>query len=190
MKKPMVKLFLFGFVLSVIIVSCGTLGSGQGGDAEVLITRIDTLKKSAQVYLDGKKYNLSAGASQLVKIPNGNHTLEASYQNFTSERVRITSMSDRNNIKIEVEQDPQNPRNYLVSIYVEEPTAVTISGNSLEAAIHRAYEMIAKDIPAQSRLALLNIASNDQRDGEFVLEELTDLLVNSKRYDIVDRKSL
>jgi hypothetical protein len=190
MKKEMVKAWLFIFVLSVFIVSCGTLGSVQAGEAEILITRIDTLKKKAEVYLDGKQYNLSAGESRLIKIPNGNHTLEVSYQNFTSERVIITAGSDRSNIKIDVRQDNQKPQNYVITIHREEPTTMTITGNNLEAAVHRAYENIIKDMPDQSRLALINIASEDEKDGEFVLDELTDLLVNSKRYNIVDRRSL
>jgi hypothetical protein len=155
-----------------------------------VLTRIDALKKSADVFLDGKKYSLAAGASRLLKIPNGNHIVEVSYRNFASERVRIVSASDKNTVKIEVMQDNQNPKNFLIAITLEEPTGMTVTGNNLESAIHRAFENIVKDMPEQSRLALINIASTDEKDGEFVLDELTDLLVNSKRYSIVDRKSL
>jgi hypothetical protein len=186
----MSRSFLWGFILAACIVSCGTLGSGQAEKAEVSITRIDALKGAAQVYLDGKKYSLQAGASRILAIPNGSHTLEVSYRGSASERVRIMSDSDRNNIRIEVTQSSQNSSGYSITIHVEAPTGMTIRGNNLESAVYRAYEMIIKDMPEQSRLALINIASQDEKDGEFVLDELTDLLVNSKRYSIVDRRSL
>jgi hypothetical protein len=190
MKKNSVRLFLAFFVLTGIIISCATAGSAEDDGAEVMITRVDTLKGAAELYLNGKKHSIRAGDSRLVEIPNGNNNLDVSYQKFTSERVRFISESDRNNIKIEVTEESRKPPRYSIAVTVEETTAMTISGNDLEAAVHRAYTRIVKDMPGQSRVALINISSSDAKDGEFVLDELTNLLVNAKQFSIVDRKSL
>jgi len=39
-------------------------------------------------------------------------------------------------------------------------------------------------------VAVLSIASRDANEGEFVLDELTFLLVNTNRFKVVDRRSL
>ncbi|MDR2186026.1 MAG: CsgG/HfaB family protein [Treponema sp.] len=190
MKKFSFNLLSALFIVSGITLSCATMGSGKDDGAEVMITRIDSLKGAADVYLNGKKYSIRAGASRLLKIPNGSNNLDVSYQKFSGERVQFVSDSDRNNIKIEVSRENQKPPRYSIAVFVEETTAATIEGNNLEAAVRRAYTRIVKDMPGQSRLALINISSSEAKDGEFVLDELTNLLVNSKRYSIVDRKSL
>jgi hypothetical protein len=192
-EKKTIK-FIMGFVLSGFIAACGTFGNTTGteAEAEVMITRIDPLKGTASVYIDGKKYNMQAGDTKVVKLPNGNHNLEVSYTKFISEQVIFTSNSDRNNVKVEVLRDNSKSRQQMYSIvlHVEEITPRAITGSNLEAAVHRAYYEIVKEIPEKSRVALINISAADEREGEFVLNELTDLLVNSKRHSVVDRKSL
>jgi hypothetical protein len=190
MRKNSVNVFLAIFVLAGIAISCASTGSAQDDGAELMITRIDTLKGAADIFLNGKKYSIRAGTSEILKIPNGNNSLDVSYQNFTSERIRFIAESDRNNIKIEIAQESKRPRKYSIAVIVEETTAMTISGNNLEAAVRRTFTRIVKDMPGQSRVALINISSSDAKDGEFVLDELTNLLVNSKQFSVVDRKSL
>ncbi|MDR1058646.1 MAG: CsgG/HfaB family protein [Treponema sp.] len=61
---------------------------------------------------------------------------------------------------------------------------------SLAEAIYQSYEELSKDIPGSASIAVINIASAGPEEGEFAVEELIFFLVNSKKYAIVDRRSL
>jgi hypothetical protein len=61
---------------------------------------------------------------------------------------------------------------------------------SLVEALYRSYENLSGSIPGPLSVAVINVASADPAEGEFAVEELTLLLVNSKKYRIVERRSL
>jgi hypothetical protein len=75
------------------------------------------------------------------------------------------------------------------------PVSDAPAGESLRAlsfieAIYQSYEELSKDIPGSLSVAVINIASAGPEEGEFAAEELILFLVNSKKYAIVDRRSL
>jgi TolB-like protein len=73
------------------------------------------------------------------------------------------------------------------------PVAAAGDGNqafSLETAVNRAAQVIVNSVPSGSTLAVLSIATNDLEVAEFVIEELAFLLVETKKFRVVDRKSL
>jgi hypothetical protein len=183
----------FVVIFVVSIVSCATSGMNKiapEGYAEVVITRVDALKRTATVYVDGQRKKIKAGDAIKVIVSNGNHSLDISYAKFKSERVDFTADSDRTDIRVEVKLENPKPAVYSISTSWEGTTTKAVGGNDLEAAVHRAYNDITKQMSEQSRIAIINISASNARDGEFVLDELTNLLVNSKRYSIVDRQSL
>ena len=61
---------------------------------------------------------------------------------------------------------------------------------SLDNAIYRAAEMLMESIPSSSVLAVLSMATNNPRQANDVIEELTYVLVQSRKYKVVDRSSL
>jgi curli biogenesis system outer membrane secretion channel CsgG len=61
---------------------------------------------------------------------------------------------------------------------------------SLTEALYQSYEELSGNIPARVSVAVIGVASADPAEGEFALEELTLFLVNSRKYSIVDRRSL
>jgi TolB-like protein len=75
------------------------------------------------------------------------------------------------------------------------PAPVVSSGDgtqafSLETAVSRAAQVIIANIPSGSTLAVLSIATNDLEVAEFVIEELAYLMVETRKFKVVDRKSL
>jgi curli biogenesis system outer membrane secretion channel CsgG len=60
---------------------------------------------------------------------------------------------------------------------------------SLAEAVYRSYEDLASGIPPLS-VAVINVASAKAEEGEFAVEELILLLVNSKKFSVVERRSL
>lgn len=64
------------------------------------------------------------------------------------------------------------------------------AANSPEGAVHRAADTIIENIPEGATIAILNISSSDRDLAEFVIEELTFIMVDARKYKIVDRKNL
>jgi hypothetical protein len=61
---------------------------------------------------------------------------------------------------------------------------------SLTEALYQSCGELLKNIPGPVSIAVISIASADPAEGEFAAEELTFLLVNSKKYSVVDRRNL
>jgi hypothetical protein len=183
----------FVVIFVALLVSCATGGMNKiapEGHAEVVITRVDALKGTATVYVDGQSKKIKAGDAIKIIVSNGNHSLDISYAKSKSDRVDFTADSDRTDIRVEVKLENPKPAVYSISVGWEGTTTKAVGGKDLEAAVHRAYNDIMKQMPEQSRIAIINISASNARDGEFVLDELTNILVNSKRYSVVDRQSL
>jgi hypothetical protein len=61
---------------------------------------------------------------------------------------------------------------------------------SLREALHQSCEELSADIPGNVSLAIISIASGDPAEEDFAAEELTLLLVNTRRHSIVDRRNI
>jgi TolB-like protein len=67
---------------------------------------------------------------------------------------------------------------------------VSANDNTIESAVNRAAEALIIDLPDGSTLAIISIASRDADMAEFVIEELAYLMVDTRKFKVVDRKSL
>ncbi|MDR1956843.1 MAG: CsgG/HfaB family protein [Treponema sp.] len=70
------------------------------------------------------------------------------------------------------------------------PPSAPSTATGIEGAVNRTAETLVVDLPNGSTLAIISISSSDREMAEFVIEELAYLLVDTKRFRIVDRKSL
>ena len=61
---------------------------------------------------------------------------------------------------------------------------------TLETAVYRAADVMIASIPSGATLAVLSIATNDPDVADFVIEELAYLMVETRKFKVVDRKSL
>jgi hypothetical protein len=57
-------------------------------------------------------------------------------------------------------------------------------------AVAQTYTTLSQSIPEGSRVALINIASNDGDEGVYYADELAVMFVNARRYTMVDRASI
>jgi len=64
------------------------------------------------------------------------------------------------------------------------------AANTIEGAVIRAANVLVQNLPANATVAVLSIATNDPDTAEFVIEEFAFLLVDSRKFKVVDRKSL
>jgi TolB-like protein len=64
------------------------------------------------------------------------------------------------------------------------------NSNTLEDAVNRAADTLIADLPDRATLAIISISSGDRDLAEFVIEELAYLMVETRKFRVVDRKSL
>jgi TolB-like protein len=60
----------------------------------------------------------------------------------------------------------------------------------IEGAINRACANLIKELPANTTIAVISISSNDRDTAVFVVDELEYQIVDSKKFKVVDRKTL
>jgi len=65
-----------------------------------------------------------------------------------------------------------------------------INTPGLDGAINRAGRDLINDLPNNSRIAVINISSNNENMSAMVVDELEFLLVSSRKFTIVDRSTL
>jgi len=65
-----------------------------------------------------------------------------------------------------------------------------INTPGLDGAINRAGRDLINDLPNNTRIAVINISSNNENISAIVVDELEFLLVSSKKFTIVDRSTL
>jgi hypothetical protein len=61
---------------------------------------------------------------------------------------------------------------------------------TLPEAVRESYALLSGNLKDGARMAVISVAAGDEAEGEFALEEINLLLVNSKKFRMVDRRSL
>ncbi|GHV11907.1 hypothetical protein FACS189491_03960 [Spirochaetia bacterium] len=82
----------------------------------------------------------------------------------------------------EVQQDEK--------VKIPQDAALLADADTLSDAVRESYTLLSRDLKDGARMAVISIASEDIAEGEFALEELNLLLVNAKKFRMVDRRSL
>jgi len=70
------------------------------------------------------------------------------------------------------------------------PPPVVVDSESIENAVYRAAWVVIENLTNGSTVAVLNISSVDYDLAEFIVEQLSFLIVGTKKFKVVDRKSL
>ncbi|MDR1625799.1 MAG: CsgG/HfaB family protein [Spirochaetia bacterium] len=177
------------------------LSAAAGADeSEIIIQRgpDNQTQEFVGVFVDGiLSAEVAPNSSEKLILPNGPHSVSVTAIGKTSSTLRFQARSSRFVFKAsiaiaafssviltkesEVSLDPASAANILASV----PGA-----DSLPQAVALAARAIAEDLPEKSRVAIMNIGASSASDGEFAVDELTSLLVNMKKFSMVDRHSL
>jgi TolB-like protein len=95
--------------------------------------------------------------------------------------VSIAALSgDNNSFNILARPDSSSQDPVRITFFRENPSFI-------DDAVTQAYQALSKDIPERSRLAVVNITSNDQDEGGFLINELILLFVNARRFTVIER---
>jgi hypothetical protein len=210
------KKFLFMFCLFLL---CGGLVFAQtpGPDESIIhIARPSTgfdsnmlIPINVDIYVDEKMVtSVSKGKFARFTVKNGKHTIYARATS-TSKRLDFTAASNEiiftaklNMLSLDFAQTGNKP---LAQTDTKAPDTAQISDSpkasrrqasspqdtvSLENALANAADAIIESLEDDSTIAVVGISSRDREMGEFVLDELSFILVDSGYFNVVDRKSL
>jgi TolB-like protein len=191
---------LLGTVFIFFLAGCAAVDETNRAteNQSVIVRRMDNKgEESVRIYIDGKRAGrLVSGEIWSYSLPEGNHSIYANYDGDEDKNSDILYFTAHNNVCHFSVEVVFNERNRYSGIKIlQEDTTESNAGktkNSLaiDKAIAKSFAIISENMPEKAIVAIVNISSEDTKTGEYVIEELTLLFVNAKKYDIVDRRSL
>jgi TolB-like protein len=155
------------------------------------IEAADTTLSKGNWSTSGKKHiTVSANSNSTVV---GCTTRYGALLNLTIQSTTALAGGGGNTLAVSAQPSTPAPQSNTSS--VSGPSPVVSSGDgtqafSLETAVSRAAQLMIENIPANATLAVLSIATNDPDVADFVIEELAFHMVATKKFRVVDRKSL
>jgi TolB-like protein len=150
-----------------------------------------------EVSVDGEK-ELTLGDNSIgrIIIENGMHTLTFTslngyLKNTPVEKKNITINLNSQQQTINVKIGPFHGISVKTNTPTETSAAATKDHSTgIEGATNRASEALINNLSANSTVAVLSVSSRDRDTATFVIEELEFQFVDSKKFKIVDRKTL
>jgi hypothetical protein len=186
----------------------GSGGSGGSKSSEVIVRRVDSNQLiRLRVFIDGKSQGtLRVGETSVFKVSNGYHTMRVGFEDFQQRSTEVAQFRSYNSTHVfsvtdnsivlvseEMTTQPMNSPTPIVAQSSMIGMSNGVGGNEssagLDNAIRSAFDKSTKNIKKSKKIAVLNVDSEDMHEGNFVLEELTLLTVNSpKKFNVIDRR--
>jgi len=180
-------------------------------DAQVIVQRIDNNREGhIAIYIDGEYAGkLSGGEIGYYKLTTrGIHKITASWDYYSEHivsGVMVNWSSGKPTDPIEFvdfgsfyvkyvgyeTRKDYSGTDYLVELTPNNGALIgsSVGISSSQQAINEAYITLSKNIPNTSRIAIVNVNSNNINESIYFIDELTKLFVNNK-YFVVDRNRL
>jgi hypothetical protein len=198
MNRNTVVAWGMAFVFSLI--GCASINdtSGSADNKSVVVRRMDAKgDESVRIYIDGKRAGrLANGGIWSGALPEGTHSIYANYDGDDDKNSELLYFTVNNTVCYFSVEVIFNERNRYSGIKItQEDTVENNNGmpgnnNAIDGAIAKSFAAISENIQEEAIVAIVNIVSEDEKIGEYAVEELTLLFVNAGKYDIVDRRSL
>jgi hypothetical protein len=171
-------------------------GNNVSDGSEVVVRRVDSNSSMRiRIHIDGRQVGtLRIGETSTYKVKNGEHTIfvnSDSYADREPQVLEFTSYQSRHVFAVaDGRLSPMSAQGMLPMQGIS-PMDQGISSMNLNAAIQASFDIIIKDLKNKSKVAIINIASDNQMEGNFIIEELTYLTVHSKKkFVVIDRRKI
>jgi hypothetical protein len=199
-------------LLLVVPAETNTHAGGQKDGSEVLVQRVDNNSLiRLRVYIDARPAgSLKVGETSTYRVKNGPHTIRAAFEDFQARSTEITQFNSFNSRHfftvtdesiVAVGQEPLRDENAATPVVPvidsraqaaaavpsEEPAPVYTIDNS----VRNSFEKATKTIKKKTKIAVINVDTENPQEGTYILEELTYLSVQSpKNYQVIDRRKI
>ena len=213
MKKNILLIFLFAICISVFSRDLDSGAKTPSDNESVVIVNIILPEErtafvdkngdfylSYRIKLNGKYLPDSKKLSQVIVVPNGFNNMELGvplgFSIYESIAYRFECKSEKIYLEVICNNidDPLKFGFKSITEIKREKLEFTESsssdGTTLDNAVEGAVETICDSIPNGSKIAVLNMACFDEETSDFLIEEISYLLVKIGKFSVVDRKSL
>ncbi|MDR0601446.1 MAG: CsgG/HfaB family protein [Treponema sp.] len=181
------------------------------GESEIVINAMDADRNIAVWVNDVITAHVFPKTMEKIIVQNGRNIVQMAETNIRGDQWTIGNKkqvivdSATNRVTI----GPVLRYGRLINLHIEDTVAIAVQGggttaqparparrpstindNSIEGAVNRAVDVLLMGIPEGATLAILSISSRNTDMANFVMEELAYLMVETRKFRVVDRKSL
>ncbi|MDR1467718.1 MAG: hypothetical protein LBT00_00345 [Spirochaetaceae bacterium] len=174
---------IVGITVLLSAVMAAGCSSEKGGatrtvNSEVIVRRIDSNSAiRVRVFIDGRQVGiLRMGETATYKIKNGEHTIFVNSDTYADREPSVLEFTAYQSRHVFAVADG------MIAPLTQQ-TADVSSGPEydLDSAVKSSFGIIEKVLRNRTKVAIVNIASDDELESHFVIEELTYLAVHSKK---------
>jgi predicted nucleic acid-binding protein len=185
--------FIVGITVSlfaVMAVNCSSKGGVERTvNSEVIVRRIDSnAALRVRVFIDGRQAGiLRIGETATYKIKNGEHTIFVNSDAYADREPSVLEFTAYQSRHVFAVTDG------MISPLSQQGSSSNVDNSSydLETTVRSAFDIIAKTLKNKTKVAIINIASDDASEANFIIEELTYLSVHSKKkFVVIDRRKI
>ncbi|GHU40958.1 hypothetical protein FACS1894190_08480 [Spirochaetia bacterium] len=190
--------FLFSAAVVSFFVAVPTATAFAGGTqdgSEVLVQRVDNNSLiRLRVYIDARAAGtLRVGETSTYKIKNGPHTIRVAFEDYIARTTEVTQFTANNTRHLFTVTDESVVSVGTEAIHETSTMAVStpMEEHSIDQSVRSSFEKATQPLKSKSRIAVVNVDSDNIHEGDFVLEELTYLSVDSKKkFQVIDRRQI
>jgi hypothetical protein len=193
---------LLAVLLVIPALSAKAGGSRDASNSEVVVQRVDNNSLiRLRIYIDAKVAgSLRVGETSVYKITNGPHTIRAAFEDYQARSTEVTqftannsrilfTVTDESIVAIGQESLRSEAIESIASSSMPEDT--TTPTLNIETSVRNSFDRATKSLKKKSKVAIINVDSDNVGEGEYVLEELTYLTVHSsKDFYVIDRRTV
>jgi hypothetical protein len=179
-------------------------------ESEIIINYLGG-EHPAMIYVDGQlAAQNDPGVPEKVIVMNGSHSIEVVLNAWNvrtkkwmqADRQSISCQAQSNSITVEFDETTTGAIRGLriAKVAAINRTILPAAGSSgitgsavtgdIDGALIRAGKTLINELPDKAIIAVISIATRDKNMAEFVIEEITYILVHTGYFRMVDRRSL
>jgi hypothetical protein len=199
---------LFALLLLIPVLSVkagGNIDNNNNNNiSEIIVQRVDNNSLiRLRIYIDGKvSGSLKVGDIVTIKVHNGHHTIRAAFEDYPARSTEVTQFSANNSrlmftvtdesiVAVGEESLHQNIQMADAAALVPENNGQSINPFMIETSVRNSFDRVTKDLKKKTRIAVVNVDSDNIDEADYVLEELTYLTVHSpKKFQVIDRRQI
>lgn len=191
--------FLVILLLIMPIIGIATV---EASESELIIIRTDSDDYlTAYVTVDGgKRIKFKPGEKRIIKISNGSHIINGLMPEWKGTKELVGFKEGRGSVSFTCENERieysfsaiQIGSSFRDSFTFVKRTSISqqkIETPSKDVVINNSFNKLNTLIPSGSTIAIMDITPKNS-DTTFIQEELTVLFVNTRKFKIVERKTL
>jgi hypothetical protein len=150
---------------------------------------------------------IGKGQTRTIAIANGSHRIWAEVNQLTSDKIPFTVENGAVNFNVSTQRiggsktlllEPGVAGNQSGTAPIPPPARDNTATGSraqepapgVNGAVNRVCDTLIYELPRKSTVAVLGISSRDRALGTFAMDEIEFQLVDSRQFEMVDRKTL